>query len=669
MPSSTLDTADAALLAEFNDAADAFAILAAIDAHAAALLEGDSATHFAELPDNAGRQQAIGLGLKEIADLFGDFTSVAQLKLALEHQIAVEYAKHQFIGAMDAATTAEEMAAAITAHVDVLNGHRQELIAEWGAVAGNAAVAARVAELQAEDYTTVLNDVAARLGDSGFVADLGTSLLDARNALPGGKFFGVVKIITALDNANDAPDAALLAAFNDAADATEVLDAIDTYDASLLEGDSATHFRALPDNAGRQQAIALGVKEIADLFGDFTSVAQLKAALEHQIAVEYAKHQFIGAIDSATTADEMAAAISDYAGTLNADRQALIAEWGAVGGNPAVAARVAALRADDYTKVLAEITAHLGDGPFLADLAAGVLAVRNEMPNDKFFGVVKIIAALDAASNDAPTDISLSNATLAENAVAGTVIGSLAALDDDLGDTFSFKLLDDAGGRFAVQGGKLVVANGTLLDYEQATSHKIVVKVTDSIGASVTKTLTLSLSDVLNESAVGSSGSDNLSGGTGNDNLAGDAGDDVLSAGAGNDKVDGGTGNDKLWGGLGKDTLAGGIGKDIFVFNTKPNKKTNLDKITDFNVKDDTIWLENAVFMKLGRKGSETSPAKLNKKFFSIDSAKDRDDYIVYNKKTGVVSYDLDGSGAKKAVEIATLKKNLKLTYNDFLVI
>ncbi|MDF2811609.1 MAG: hypothetical protein K0S56_2640 [Microvirga sp.] len=90
MPLSTLDAADAALLAEFNDAADAFAVLAAIDAHAAALLEGDSATHFAELPDNAGRQQAIGLGLKEIADLFGDFTSVAQLKLALEHQIAVE---------------------------------------------------------------------------------------------------------------------------------------------------------------------------------------------------------------------------------------------------------------------------------------------------------------------------------------------------------------------------------------------------------------------------------------------------------------------------------------------------------------------------------------------------------------------------------------------------
>ncbi|MDF2811610.1 MAG: hypothetical protein K0S56_2641 [Microvirga sp.] len=526
-----------------------------------------------------------------------------------------------------------------------------------------------MAELQAEDYTTVFNDVAARLGDSGFVADLGASLLEARNALPGGKFFGDGKIVAALDAANDGPDAALLTAFNDAANETTVLAAIDTYAASLLEGESATHFRALPDDAGRQKAIALGVKEIADLFGDFTSVAQLKAALEHQIAVEYAKYQFIGAIDSATTVEEMADAISTYAGTLNADRQDLIAKWGAVDGNPAVAARVAVLRASDYTRVLAEITAHLGEGPFLADLAAGVLAARNEMPNDKFFGDVKIIAALDAASNDAPTDISLSNATLAENTGTGAVIGSLAALDDDLGDTFSFKLLDDAGGRFAVQGDKLVVANGTLLDYEQATSHKIVVKVTDSIGASVTKILTLSLSDVLNESAVGSSGSDNLSGGTGNDNLAGGAGDDVLAAGAGNDKVDGGTGNDKLVGGLGKDTLAGGTGKDIFVFNTKPNKKTNLDKVTDFNVKDDTIWLENAIFTKLGRKGSETSPAKLNKKFFSIDGAKDRDDYIVYNKKTGVVSYDLDGSGAKKAVEIVTLKKNLKLTYNDFLVI
>ena len=41
------------------------------------------------------------------------------------------------------------------------------------------------------------------------------------------------------------------------------------------------------------------------------------------------------------------------------------------------------------------------------------------------------------------------------------------------------------------------------------------------------------------------------------------------------------------------------------MFDTKLNKKTNLDKIADFNVKDDSIWLDNAIFKKLGKKDRE----------------------------------------------------------------
>jgi serralysin len=134
------------------------------------------------------------------------------------------------------------------------------------------------------------------------------------------------------------------------------------------------------------------------------------------------------------------------------------------------------------------------------------------------------------------------------------------------------------------------------------------------------------------------------------------------------DKLVGGAGNDKLYGKLGKDVLSGGTGKDIFVFDTKPNKKTNLDKITDFNVMDDTLWIDNSLFKKLG-KGTASKPVKLNKKFFSLDKAKDGNDHLIYNKKTGVLFLDIDGSGSAKAVEIAILKKGLKLTYNDFLVV
>jgi hypothetical protein len=159
-------------------------------------------------------------------------------------------------------------------------------------------------------------------------------------------------------------------------------------------------------------------------------------------------------------------------------------------------------------------------------------------------------------------------------------------------------------------------------------------------------------------------------GGTANDVLSGSSGDDVIKGLAGNDSLSGLAGNDTLYGGGGRDTLKGDLGKDIFVFDSKPNKSTNLDKISDFKVKDDSIWLENKVFTKLGKSGSEKKPAQLKKGFFTIGSkAKDKDDYVIYDKAKGVLSCDADGSGRGKAVEIATLSKKLAMTYKDFFVI
>ncbi|MGO4571141.1 hypothetical protein [Microvirga sp. 2TAF3] len=43
--------------------------------------------------------------------------------------------------------------------------------------------------------------------------------------------------------------------------------------------------------------------------------------------------------------------------------------------------------------------------------------------------------------------------------------------------------------------------------------------------------------------------------------------------------------------------------------------------------------------------------------------------YLICDAKKGVLYYDADGSGKGKAVEIATLKKGLKMTYADFFVI
>ncbi len=167
----------------------------------------------------------------------------------------------------------------------------------------------------------------------------------------------------------------------------------------------------------------------------------------------------------------------------------------------------------------------------------------------------------------------------------------------------------------------------------------------------------------------------NLSGSVANDHYVGTDFNDMLAGAAGADKLQGEAGNDKLYGGADNDLLTGGAGKDIFVFNTalgtsKTDRQVNFDTITDFSVKDDSFWLDNAIFKKLGKKGTEAKPAKLNKEFFTIGTkAKEKDDYLVYNKKTGVLSYDADGSGKGKAIEIAQLSKNLKLTYKDFFVI
>jgi Ca2+-binding RTX toxin-like protein len=137
-----------------------------------------------------------------------------------------------------------------------------------------------------------------------------------------------------------------------------------------------------------------------------------------------------------------------------------------------------------------------------------------------------------------------------------------------------------------------------------------------------------------------------------------------LAGTTGNDLIDGRGGNDTLWGKAGNDVLTGGSGRDTFVFDTKLNAKTNVDRIVDFNVADDTIRLENAVFTKLTKTGALSSS-----NFVTGSAAKDSNDYIVYNKSTGALSYDADGSGSGAAVRFAVIANKVALTAADFIVI
>ncbi|WP_112664691.1 hypothetical protein [Microvirga flavescens] len=252
-------------------------------------------------------------------------------------------------------------------------------------------------------------------------------------------------------------------------------------------------------------------------------------------------------------------------------------------------------------------------------------------------------AVESTVANLAPDSINLSNATVLENSAAGTVVATLSATDPNAPETFTFDIIGDAAGRFAVSGNTLIVKDGVRLDYEQATSHEIILRVKDVLGLVRDEAFKIQVGDVANEIATGTMG---------------------------NDVLKGGAGKDRFYGGLGNDTLEGGKGQDIFVFDTKPNKKTNIDTITDFSVKDDGIWLDNAIFKKLGKAGSEKKPAMLSKNCFTIGTkAADAKNYLIYNKKTGALYYDADGTGAQAQIQIATLSKNLKMTYKDFFVI
>lgn len=157
--------------------------------------------------------------------------------------------------------------------------------------------------------------------------------------------------------------------------------------------------------------------------------------------------------------------------------------------------------------------------------------------------------------------------------------------------------------------------------------------------------------------------------GTGN-NLAnvitGSVGANVLAGGIGNDTLRGMNGNDTLAGGAGIDTLAGGGGNDFFLFNA-PLSAANRDIVTDFfNVagNNDAIRLENAIMTRLGPAGV------LNAKLFFVGAAAhDADDRVIYNRATGVLSYDANGNLAGGVTVLATLTTKPTLTFADFVVV
>jgi Ca2+-binding RTX toxin-like protein len=161
------------------------------------------------------------------------------------------------------------------------------------------------------------------------------------------------------------------------------------------------------------------------------------------------------------------------------------------------------------------------------------------------------------------------------------------------------------------------------------------------------------------------SGIENLTGSAYNDALIGNDGNNILDGGSGDDWMSATGGSDTLRGGEGNDTLLGGTGKDFFLFDSALNGAINRDTIVDFNVVDDTVQLENAIFTLLAPTG--TLAAGLFKDL-SL-GAQDANDAVLYDRATGNIIYDSNGLGAGGQTIFADVTDGLVLTNADFMVV
>lgn len=149
------------------------------------------------------------------------------------------------------------------------------------------------------------------------------------------------------------------------------------------------------------------------------------------------------------------------------------------------------------------------------------------------------------------------------------------------------------------------------------------------------------------------------------ENAIGGAGHDMIVGTAKNNSINGGAGNDMLFGRGGWDVMVGGAGADTFVFDRAFT--SGVSRIADFYAPTETVRLENAVFKGLGAATGSMNAAL----FFSGARAHDANDRIIYNKVSGELFYDADGTGAALQVKFAMMSAAMKPTLSaaDFFVI
>lgn len=151
--------------------------------------------------------------------------------------------------------------------------------------------------------------------------------------------------------------------------------------------------------------------------------------------------------------------------------------------------------------------------------------------------------------------------------------------------------------------------------------------------------------------------------GTANIDGGGNSLANIIVGNNGTNTLNGLTGDDELHGGLGSDILIGGGGLDKFVFDTAIGKG-DIDSIVDFTAADDQIGLARSIFTALAPGGVLAAEA-----FVAGTAALGGEDRIIYNKVTGGLFYDADGSGAEAMIQFARLKPGTAIAAEDFYIL
>ncbi|MEI5682323.1 MULTISPECIES: calcium-binding protein [unclassified Mesorhizobium] len=241
--------------------------------------------------------------------------------------------------------------------------------------------------------------------------------------------------------------------------------------------------------------------------------------------------------------------------------------------------------------------------------------------------------------------IGTGNLTGTGNRFANTLIGNADgnALYGGAGHDF----LDGKAGKDSMYGG-----TGNDIYVVSSTGDRIIESAgegADTVRSHIDWTLGANLERLELQGSAGLSGNGN----TLNNTLVGNDGKNILRGGAGNDTLNGGKGSD---------TLVGGAGNDTFLFNA-PLGSSNIDKVNDYNVAQDTFQLENGIFTGLAA-GWLSAGA-----FHTGAGAHDTSDRIIYNQTTGDLLFDKDGLGGAAAIKFATLTPGLAMTAGDLFVV